>query len=327
MRPCPICLGPATIKAIDPGLREVSCKMCKTYRIEVAAMGSNLVPDEKRHILSGIVRNHFEQGEPAYISVENVRDILNSVSEPSVSKKNDLLLKHLRKKQPDSNTSVDLDAQTDYPILYAKNPGEFRHVLEQARDTRGYIKQDSEQQRFRYHRLSLKGWDRLDELDKLAEQEPSRETKLRETVDEFIQVTWLPDDFYKRLVDEINQLYTNQLPFSLSVLIRKLFENLTIDILRKRYGTQQLELYYDTSRRRFHDFSVLLQNLDENQTDFHYVNPDLDSSLIQRINQYRETGNSAAHSIEADLTIEQILTDRGNINYLVQYLLRMLQNI
>ena len=75
-----------------------------------------------------------------------------------------------------------LNARTDYPILYAKNPGEFRYVLEQARDTRGYIKQDSEvQQRSNYHRLSLKGWDRLDELDKQAEQEPSREIELGET--------------------------------------------------------------------------------------------------------------------------------------------------
>lgn len=199
--------------------------------------------------------------------------------------------------------------------------------MSKARDELKFIEQDPLQQRALYHRLSLQGWERLNELDKLAEQEPSLEIKLRETVDEFIQVTWLPDDFYRRLVNEINQLYASRLPFSLSVLIRKLFENLTIDILRKRYGTQQLELYYDTSRRRFHDFSVLLQNLDTNQADFHYVAPDLDRSLVQQINQYRETGNSAAHSIDANLTIEQILADRENINYLVQYLLRMLQNI
>jgi hypothetical protein len=146
-------------------------------------------------------------------------------------------------------------------------------------------------------------------------------------VDEFIQVTGLPDNFYRRLVDEINQLYANQLPFSLLVMVRKLFENLTIDILRKRYGTQQLELYYDTSRRRFHDFSVLLRNLDLHQADFYHAAPDIDRFLIRDINRYRETGNSAAHSIDANLTIEQISADRENINYLVQYLLRILQRV
>lgn len=143
--------------------------------------------------------------------------------------------------------------------------------------------------------------------------------------EEFIKVTSIPDDFYEKLINEINQLHGAGLPFSLSILIRKLLENLIIDILRKRYGRQQVSLYYDTSRRRFHDFSILLQNLDSHKADFHYIAPNLDSSIIRSINQYRETGNSAAHSIDVNLTVEQISQDKDNINYLVQYLLRILQ--
>lgn len=148
-------------------------------------------------------------------------------------------------------------------------------------------------------------------------------------VDKFIEVTWLPDDFYKRLIDEINRLYINRLPMSLSILIRKLLENLIIDILRKKYGTPGLALYYDTSRRRFHDFSLLLKNLDLKKEDFLYITQNLDKSLIQKINLYRETGNSGAHSIDVNLTIDQISKDKDkdNINYLVQFLVRTLQNI
>lgn len=145
--------------------------------------------------------------------------------------------------------------------------------------------------------------------------------------DVFIEVTRLPDDFYKRLVDEINRIYTNRLPMSLSILIRKLLENLIIDILRKKYSTQVMSLYYDTSRGRFHDFSVLLKNLDSRKGEFQYITQNLDKSLIQKINQYRETGNSGAHSIDVNLTINQIAKDKDNINYLVQLLLRTLQNI
>lgn len=145
--------------------------------------------------------------------------------------------------------------------------------------------------------------------------------------DEFIEVTRLPDDFYKRLVDEINRIYTNRLPMSLSILIRKLLENLIIDILRKKYSTQVMSLYYDTSRGRFHDFSVLPKNLDSRKGEFQYITQNLDKSLIQKINQYRETGNSGAHSIDVNLTINQIAKDKDNINYLVQLLLRTLQNI
>jgi len=145
--------------------------------------------------------------------------------------------------------------------------------------------------------------------------------------EEFIKVTWIPDDFYEKLINEINQLHGAGLPFSLPILIRKLLENLIIDILRKRYGRQQVSLYYDTSRRRFHDFSILLQNLDSHKADFHYIAPNLDSSIIRSTNQYRETGNSAAHSIDVNLTVEQISQDKHNINYLVQYLLRILQRL
>jgi hypothetical protein len=145
--------------------------------------------------------------------------------------------------------------------------------------------------------------------------------------EDFIKVTSIPDDFYQRLINEINQLYSEGLPFSLSILIRKLLENLIIDILRERYGRQQVPLYYDTSRRRFHDFSVLLQNLDSHKADFHYIAPDLDTPIIQSINQYRETGNSAAHSIDANLTIERVSQGKDDINHLVQYLLRIFQRL
>ena len=145
-------------------------------------------------------------------------------------------------------------------------------------------------------------------------------------VNKFIEVTWLPDDFYKRLIDEINRLYISGFPMSLSILIRKLLENLIIDILRKKYGTEGLSLYYDTYRGRFQDFSVLLRNLDSNKEEFNYVTQNLDSS-IQKINQFRETGNSGAHSIDVNLTINQISKDKDDINYLVQFLLRILQNI
>ena len=143
---------------------------------------------------------------------------------------------------------------------------------------------------------------------------------------EFINVTWMPDDFYKKLIDEINQLYMKGLPMSLSILIRKLLENLVIDVLRKKYGTTNLSLYYDTSRRRFHDFSVLLRNLDSKKADFNYITSNLDTPFIRNINQYRETGNSGAHSIDANLTIDQFSKDKENINYLVQLLLRILKN-
>ena len=160
MKPCPICLGPATIKAIDPGLREVSCKICKTYPIEVAAMGSNLVPDEKRHILSGIVRNRFEQGIPIRtITTENVKDIFDSMAVPSDPLETiDWLLKYLFRKASKADEYVPLNRANDYPILFAKDTNEFVYYLQKAHEL-GYTEQAGHS-----YRLDLKGWERLDEL-------------------------------------------------------------------------------------------------------------------------------------------------------------------
>ena len=73
------------------------------------------------------------------------------------------------------------------------------------------------------------------------------------------------DFFYIRLKNEINIGYKFGLYSSVIVLSRKLVENLLIEILRKKYPRNKkgnLEFYYDTKRRRFHDFIVLLDNLE-----------------------------------------------------------------
>lgn len=146
-------------------------------------------------------------------------------------------------------------------------------------------------------------------------------------IDKFIDPIWIPDNFYEKLIGEINQVYAYQQPMALSVLIRKLLENLVIDVLRKKYGTADLELYYDPSKRRFNDFAVLLKNLDSKKADFHYITSSLDKSFISDIDKYRETGNSGAHSIDANLSIEEFKTNKEKINYLVELLLKVYQRI
>jgi len=145
--------------------------------------------------------------------------------------------------------------------------------------------------------------------------------------DVLLEVVDIPDDFYKKLIEEINQLYQNRLVLALSVLVRKLLENLVIDILRKQYGTEGKSLFYDIKRHRFQDFSDLIENLKEKQADFHYVTDSLDNRIIVDIKSYKEKGNSGAHSIDTYTTIDQFKQKRDNLNYLVQLLFRILKNI
>lgn len=143
------------------------------------------------------------------------------------------------------------------------------------------------------------------------------------TVNEFISLVNYPDDFYKNLIEEINFQYTNKRPISLSIVIRKLFENLIIDIFKKKYGTKELSLYYNISKGRFNDFSVLLKNLEFKMADFHYISTNIDKDFIKELNKYREHGNSGAHSIDVNMKLEYYTKQKDDINHKVQLLIRV----
>jgi hypothetical protein len=145
--------------------------------------------------------------------------------------------------------------------------------------------------------------------------------------EKLLDIIDISDNFYKKLIDEINILYKHGLALSLPVLIRKLLENLLIDILRKKYGDSGKLLYYDTSKHRFLNFSTLTENFKNKQADFRYVINGLDNELINKIKSHRETGNSAAHSIDGDIKNQFFVDKRDEINHLVQFLFRLLKNI
>ncbi len=133
--------------------------------------------------------------------------------------------------------------------------------------------------------------------------------------DYLLEVIDIPDDFYKKLINEINQLYEHKFVFALSVLVRKLLENLVIDILRKQYGTGESELYYDAKKHKFLNFSDLIENIKDRQADFRYITDSLDNKVINDIKTFKEKGNSGAHSIDSYTTIQQFMEKRDIIWY------------
>ncbi len=162
---CPICKKPAHLtEGLSQGVKDiyvVSCEVCGKYQITRSA--SLTLPEtlEQRLILSFAIRNRSERGEEVYISTEDVENILESVCVPSDPFETiDLLLKYLYTKAGTAGESVKLNAETDYPILFAKNPSEFLYYVEKARELK-FIEPHPKKVGYR---LSLKGWKRLDEL-------------------------------------------------------------------------------------------------------------------------------------------------------------------
>jgi hypothetical protein len=102
-----------------------------------------------------------------------------------------------------------------------------------------------------------------------------------------ISIQSIPDDFYVKLIDEINILYANGRYISVCILVRKLLENLVIDILRKKFGTAQLELYYNPKKGMFNNFSTLLDNFDVKIDEFRHVDSNFNKSVLKRLNFYK----------------------------------------
>lgn len=111
------------------------------------------------------------------------------------------------------------------------------------------------------------------------------------------------------------------------MLVRKLLENLLIDILRKRYGMQKCELFFDVSHGRFHGFNVLVKNINERIKDFKIIVPSLNHDFINELNKFRESGNSASHSLEIDVNEDDLMTEKDDLEQLIKTLVRIFNNI
>lgn len=115
--------------------------------------------------------------------------------------------------------------------------------------------------------------------------------------------------FYDRLKDEINMAYKYGLFTSVSLLCRKMIQDLVYEILRLKYPANiqaNLEIYYNQKENRQHDFTLLIKNL-EDKKDEYGIDKDWISEFISLVKPFRPTSNSNAHSIIKFADEEEIL--------------------
>lgn len=139
---------------------------------------------------------------------------------------------------------------------------------------------------------------------------------------DFISVSDPADDFYAPLINDINRCYHVGVNDAVLVLLRKLIENLLVDILRGHYGKQKINLFFVPSQGRFHSFSTLLQNMKENTPDFKMYYPKI-GDLLDEVDEFRESGNSSAHSIEVRIPDSRLEKMSPRASSLVKRLLRI----
>ena len=133
---------------------------------------------------------------------------------------------------------------------------------------------------------------------KIIQTEIESNKEIIKPSEKFVSVSGV-DNFYQRLIKEINETYKNETYTSSLILSRKLIENLLIDLLRKKYGDKTKtakEIYYNINNGRFHSFTYLVKNLEDKKSDF-----DIDKELIEEflslVKPFRKKANSKAHSL------------------------------
>lgn len=107
------------------------------------------------------------------------------------------------------------------------------------------------------------------------------------------------DHFKKGHIQEINRAYTKGCYTAVNILARKIIENLIIDILRKKFPPNtkaNKELYYDTTKRRFKDFSVILNNLYKKRNEFELDDKNIVERLVSMAKKVKADANDKTHS-------------------------------
>lgn len=117
--------------------------------------------------------------------------------------------------------------------------------------------------------------------------------------------------FYDRLASEINFCYKCACFASVSVLARKMAENLVIEIIRSKYKNSKnkgLNQFWNKKKGRFHDFSYLIDIL-ERLNGKNTFGPEKDTikQIITLVKPFRTNSSSTAHSLISNPTEDQVV--------------------
>jgi len=103
------------------------------------------------------------------------------------------------------------------------------------------------------------------------------------------------DYFVKEHIKELSRAYYSKCYTAVFVLFRKIIENLIIDILKAKFPSK-FDLIYNSALHRYHDFSVVLENLYKERTAFTHDGKTAIERLHQLINPFKKNANDKTHS-------------------------------
>ena len=132
-------------------------------------------------------------------------------------------------------------------------------------------------------------------IEKVPILKNKKKVKMKEKLKEIIHFE-TDDHFLKKHIAEINRAYTKYCYTCVFVLTRKVLENLIIGILKAKYPADP-GLYFDIPKGRNHDFSVVLDNLYKNRSEFGGDKKEAIERLHQKLKSFKNDANDKVHSL------------------------------
>lgn len=170
MGKCPMCGNELSNKRykIEDDIATKKCEPCGEYKISLMAERTLQYSPEyekDKYILSALSREATENGREIVFTTENIQDYIDSAPIPDGPLEAiDRIILYVYRKSETAGSYISLKPE-DYPIAYAKNMDEFDFYKKKATEI-GYLERDTTKDGSIDYRLTLKGWERVDELRK-----------------------------------------------------------------------------------------------------------------------------------------------------------------
>jgi hypothetical protein len=103
------------------------------------------------------------------------------------------------------------------------------------------------------------------------------------------------DYFVKEHIKELSRAYYSKCYTAVFILFRKIVENLIIDILKAKFPGR-FDLIYNSALHRYHDFSIVLENLYRERSTFTHDGKNAIERLNQLIKPFKKDANDKTHS-------------------------------
>ncbi|MBU0529145.1 hypothetical protein KKF86_05235 [bacterium] len=131
--------------------------------------------------------------------------------------------------------------------------------------------------------------------------------------------------FINEHIKEINRAYNANCFTSVFILSRKVVENLIIDILKNKYP-KDINLYYNSAKRRNKDFSVVLESIYSKRNDFPLDGKKIVERLVALAKPLKKDTNDKTHSWYHIVTRSEEINNL-KLQEIIELIIKLEQNV